>query len=953
MQTFLRSTVLLVTLLLGCHSEYRKECGLAGNTQSAACERALQDADRAAARSRQLRNDYQFAEAEAALTQALNLQREALGSYSYRAVNTLLDMSRLHGDQGKLLLSLVLLDQAVRTLDKIPRKDPDALVDALKYAARLYSREDRLYKAKELFEKALAELEKAPQKNRTNRRNIPIVALELSDIHDELDQEEQAEAYIRKAIRSLNQAENDVSLKVAVFTQLGDFYDKKGAHERALEVWEDLLAFQRRKGFEEYLSQSAIYAKAAWTNLSLKNFERAKEYIIKAKMAFRRYPVEKLDDCSSRTLHRIALLAAQFHEYIGELDDALSLYVFAIRDILSTSGFRGRETELRGRDEIQGIARVLYRQGKFDEAKRLFWLSAEMHEEALLLNGVSKSEHLLEQYIIGMSHQDNQIYTFSGWPYGKDSLKELELALTLLHQGRATDLIAQNFSGIQQGLSPADTSALAKLRFARQRYAEHILRGRGDGENSKDYERLMDELSAQISQQEEELARRQLFIGSWSRKNQLKTIVKDVAAQLSEGDVLISFVTYVPTWGTAEDEVTKKDPVYKALLLWPDGRIEAVPLGTAASIDRSIAQLSAQLASKSEAYQEHARSVYQQVVWPLTPFLKQAKRIYLSLDGQLHLVPFHILPDHEMPLGDRFELVYLSSGRDLLLKPAPTTPGKEVVVFADPDFGAAIPGTSESAPRTLLGQHERERAQVRMNRHDRLAFPDLARLPGTRAEADAIHEMIPHARVLTDAQATEGAMLRLRAPAILHIATHGFFLGEDNAPRGRSPRSPSQFEEIDPPIENLMLRSGLLMAGASRKLRPEKADPLAGDGIATALELAGMNLSGTQLVVLSACESGKGSIREGQGVYGLRRAFFTSGAQTLVTSLWKVDDAVTAELMRELYSRLLRGEGRAAALRNAAVEIRKRHPHPYYWAAFINIGQSGPLSGVLDGTLLR
>ena len=114
----------------------------------------------------------------------------------------------------------------------------------------------------------------------------------------------------------------------------------------------------------------------------------------------------------------------------------------------------------------------------------------------------------------------------------------------------------------------------------------------------------------------------------------------------------------------------------------------------------------------------------------------------------------------------------------------------------------------------------------------------------------------------------------------------------------------------------------------------------------TALEVAGMNLWGTQLVVLSACETGRGDVKLGQGVYGLRRAFTVAGAETVVTSLWKVDDATTRELMEGYYQRLLAGEGRADAMRQAMEVVRAQHPHPYYWAPFIVVGNGAPLRGL-------
>jgi CHAT domain-containing protein len=118
----------------------------------------------------------------------------------------------------------------------------------------------------------------------------------------------------------------------------------------------------------------------------------------------------------------------------------------------------------------------------------------------------------------------------------------------------------------------------------------------------------------------------------------------------------------------------------------------------------------------------------------------------------------------------------------------------------------------------------------------------------------------------------------------------------------------------------------------------------------TALELAGLDLWGTQLVVLSACDTGRGDVELGQGVYGLRRALVVAGAESLVTSLWKVNDETTRQLMEAYYRNLLDGQGRAAALRQAMQALRKTQPHPHFWAPFIPIGKDGPLLGLTPDT---
>ncbi len=131
-----------------------------------------------------------------------------------------------------------------------------------------------------------------------------------------------------------------------------------------------------------------------------------------------------------------------------------------------------------------------------------------------------------------------------------------------------------------------------------------------------------------------------------------------------------------------------------------------------------------------------------------------------------------------------------------------------------------------------------------------------------------------------------------------------------------------------------MLRSGLALAGANTWLKAGTAPEEAEDGLLTAEDVAGLDLLATELVVLSACETGLGQFHVGEGVFGLRRAFVLAGARTLVMSLWKVPDEPTRELMEDFYARLLAGQGRAEALRQAQLALKAKYPDPFYWGAF-------------------
>jgi CHAT domain-containing protein len=230
----------------------------------------------------------------------------------------------------------------------------------------------------------------------------------------------------------------------------------------------------------------------------------------------------------------------------------------------------------------------------------------------------------------------------------------------------------------------------------------------------------------------------------------------------------------------------------------------------------------------------------------------------------------------------------------------------------------------------------------------------FAPLDGTAQEAQSIKTMFPEASVLTGSQATESALKTVVAPRILHIATHGFFLSTAPATLvSQSVNSPAKAYSsmqtsstrairASTTVTNPLLRSGLALAGAN--LRHENEID---DGILTALEATGLNLWGTKLVVLSACDTGIGEVRNGEGVYGLRRAFLLAGAESLVMSLWPASDYTTRELMTGYYRNLKAGMGRGTALREVQLNMLRHNPklHPFYWANFIQNGEWADLNG--------
>jgi len=216
----------------------------------------------------------------------------------------------------------------------------------------------------------------------------------------------------------------------------------------------------------------------------------------------------------------------------------------------------------------------------------------------------------------------------------------------------------------------------------------------------------------------------------------------------------------------------------------------------------------------------------------------------------------------------------------------------------------------------------------------------------SRAEGEAIAQRLG-VKPLVGKNALKPTLMGCQSPRILHLATHGFFLAdEDPRPRSRDDSAAHRLGmRIVPRQEDPLMRSWLVFAGVNTWLHRQPVPDDAGNCVITAMEAATMNLGETELVVLSACESGLGVIDVGEGVLGLRRAFSLAGAQTVIMTLWEVPDQYTKDVIVGFYDRALPGsQGRSAALREAQLALKKQRPDPYFWGAFVCEGEPSPLT---------
>jgi CHAT domain-containing protein/Tfp pilus assembly protein PilF len=499
-------------------------------------------------------------------------------------------------------------------------------------------------------------------------------------------------------------------------------------------------------------------------------------------------------------------------------------------------------------------------------------------------------------------------------------------------KGRILDVMSDSVGRLRQSVNPEDRALLDRLATVAQQLSALTYQGIGNL-SPEVYRQRLRELDAQQEQLETELSTR----GAIFRQQVAPITLPAVQTAIPKDTALVEWFRYQPFDPKAKDQKAQwGHPRYVAYVLKHENEPAVVDVGHADTIEGLIHDFRTGLGDPRSTYvNEVAKELYDKLVNPLYSHLDNANHLLISPDGALNLLPFAALVDETGSyLGKRFEITYLTSGRDLLRFGSDASEYSSAMVVADPDYGPPAMKTAQANPAVPPGRSSD------LDRGDMTFTP----LPGTAAEAQALAPLLKVKKdhLLTQAKATEAKVKQLHGPRILHIATHGFFLNDRELPAPALRLGGFARDEPAVPLgENPLLRSGLALAGANLRQSGDQDD-----GILTAAEVAQMDLRGTQLVVLSACETGVGDVQNGEGVYGLRRALVLAGAETQVASLWKVADDATKDLMVEYYERLLNGEGRSAALRAAqrTMMTSPMRAHPYYWAAFVPIGQWTPLA---------
>ena len=605
-------------------------------------------------------------------------------------------------------------------------------------------------------------------------------------------------------------------------------------------------------------------------------------------------------------------------------------------------------------NSLRTLAEIYAVEGNLVQSVRSQSRANGISEHNLMLNLAAGSERQKLAYLKLYLNETWVTLSLHGQVAPHDP-QALDLAFTtwLRRKGRGLDAMTDTIAVLRRHAAPEDKLLFDQLAEARSQLATLML-GNSGAVNPEVYRSRLSSITSKVEELEATLSARSAEFRTQSQPVTLAAVQSAIPAD----SALVEFAAYKPRDLRREEW---KPPRYVAYLLTPQGRPQWVDLGEAEAVDRAVEAWRRALRDPHRTdVKRLARAVDDKVMRPVRALLQssgaemrgKARRLLISPDGSLNLVPFAALVDEQgRYLIERYSINYLVSGRDLLRLQAhqPDQSGQpSAVVVADPDYGETA-GVIASRKRDVGLPSVAPQSAGSNVSLSQIYFPPLR---GTAGEAQALKTILGQTTVLTRGQATETALKRVHSPRILHVATHGFFLRDQESEPGER-RGVDTFRNAaasasallpDLPVEIPLLRSGLALAGANLRRGRAGAED---DGILTALEAAGLDLWGTKLVTLSACDTGVGEVKVGEGVYGLRRALVLAGAETQVMSLWPVSDAGTRDLMIEYYKALQRGEGRGEGLRRVQLEMIKSRDrrHPFYWASFIQSGEWGNLEG--------
>lgn len=870
-----------------------------------------------------------YAKALPLLERALSIWEKALGSDNRDTLTAMTNLASVYVSMGNCAKALSLCERSLMIREKTCGPQHPETAGALKSLADVYISMGDYPKAVPLLERSLTIWESSVGPQHRNaiatRSDLATAYTSMGDYARALTLYEYSLALAEKTLGSQHLVTAAALNNLAsVYVSMGDYAKAVPLLERSVDIWEKTLGPQHPDTATALNNLALAYS-------YMKNYEKALP-LYERSLAIREMTLGPQNRATAVSLNNLALV----YSSIGKYEKALPLYERSLAINEKTLGSRHPDTTLT----LVNLATIYYLMGDLANARAFANRAASSGQDVL-------------QKILTLDEQSRLSWQSMAMRFTVEPcvMQAEEIAQLILRwKGIVLDsLIKDRVLTASVSGNSASREKLSEIQRLRSRMS--IL---AFSEKTVDREQS-EQLLKQIASLERSMASNTSVLDRTREDSNIS--ISAILPALINDAVLIDFIQFT-------DPKLKSDEAasYGAAILTKDGRSVFVRFD-AVVIDHSIQAMRAALVNGDEAVLTTNLKTLTENLWqPIASKLpNDTKTLIISPDGLLNFLSFAALEDADGRfISEKYEIVYVGSGRNLASN-FTKTHNNQLLIFANPVFDQiSLP----SATNRL------DTGSVELSAFAEIRLPQL---PGTEIEGKAVGELGKAQGWTTSEffgnEATKRQVCSLKEPGILHLATHGFYLNSitENEDSARGMKviglnvDPEKYQPKNSKVLNPMRASGIALTGAQTTLTAwgegNIPDP-DNDGILTAEDVAGLDLEGTWLVTLSACETGIGAVKSGEGVFGLRRAFMMAGAQNLLMTLWPVNDVITADIMRDFYQRALVSDDAPKALadtqRDWLVKLRKekgllpavRDAGPF----IMTTAGALPHSGIVSGT---
>jgi CHAT domain-containing protein len=835
-------------------------------------------------------------------------------------------IANIYTDAGMLDKADNYYQQSLKLAATVWKDRKDRYAGLLKVVGEMYNEAGFYKRAEEMLDKAKQWMEESRS---TDNNDWSSVLFQLADIKKTMKKTAEAATAYNEAIKY---AQKDTALfyqYIMYATLFADFCEDNKMFEKADSLYTEIARRTNNPAKESY--SVFLSNLATWSLSKYKSGDTT---------------------ASFRFIDSVVQLARRFYNNNQTWDDGvlfrLSQYYRLTKQydkaIYYAEKFYQRELATPGKDDnsLFAIRTILMmaclHAGEYNKAAEIITAMNKSSLQHMLNNLDAFSDAEREKYLfnkIRNIHLSNTLLLRNkdaSPSFKKESFNELLLLRSLI--------LAENRKLLESVISGGDTS-LQRL-YGQWLSARSAL--------SREYAKPVSERRSDILLLEEQAEKLQKDMNQKSallrNRQQSKALTMDeVQKALQDDEAAIEFVSFAVVIERADSIM------YAAHILLKNNPVPVfVPLCTEKQLQKIFDSAGATATSMVNRFYRGidlgtnntiaslGKELYNLVWAPLEPHLKGIKKISYSPAGKLFNIAFQALPaDNTGLLMDKYEMHQYFSTKQIVSRneqqPASGTPAyipKSITLFGNASFSVLNKNFTKQKTLTqgTSGFYLPGSRGTRGN--------TWTALPGTAEEVKKIKRLFDvnkiTAKSFVQTAASEENLKALsgNSPQILHIATHGFFLPETH----RSKEDDSDDKNAYTLANDPLLRSGLILSGGNHAWSGKTPVEGVEDGIATAYEISQLNLSNTELVVLSACETALGDVKGSEGVFGLQRAFKMAGVKKMIVSLWQVPDKETAELMTTFYNYWLKGKTIEQAFAQAQAEMRKKYS-PYYWAAFV------------------